>query len=123
MYNSHRGIGIESGCTGVSITNNYIHDNGWSGIELHETAVSIMCNTLDHNKRGIETWAPVTANYNNILFHVYGGLILHSSGPNNATCNWWGDFSGPNVDGSGPGIGTSIVTNGNSVDYTPWLRY
>ena len=121
MYNSYRGIGIESGCTGVSITNNDIYDNGWAAMELHETVTTITGNTLINNWRGIETWSPITAHNNNILFHQYGGVILHHAGPHNATCNWWGSSSGPNVDGSGPGTGTSIVTNGNSVEYVPWL--
>lgn len=120
IYNSHRGIMIESGSTDATITNNYIHDNGHSAMELHETVLPITGNTLDNNWRGIETWSPIIANYNSLLFHTYGGIILHHPGPNNAECNWWGDASGP----SGliyPGSGTLINDNGNSVDYSPWL--
>ena len=122
MYNSHRGISVESGCTGVSITDNYIHDNGWSAMELHESVTTITGNTLINNERGIETWSPVTANYNNILSHTYGGVILHHAGPHNAEFNWWGDASGPSGLGY-PGIGTLINDNGHTIDYSPWLGF
>ncbi len=130
IYDSHQGIGLDLDCTGVDIINNLIHDNRYSGIELRAVSGEITGNTLDHNKRGIETWVPIVAHDNNILFHVWGGLILRTSldntnGSSDATCNWWGNSSGPNVyNGTswiGPGTGTSIITNKNSVDYNPWL--
>ena len=122
IYDSHRGISVESGCTGVAITNNYIHDNGWSAMELHEEVTTITGNTLINNWRGIETWSPIIANYNNILSHAYGGVILHNASPHNAEFNWWGDASGPS--GSAyPGTGTLINDNGHTIDYSPWLGF
>lgn len=120
IYGSYKAVVIESGCTGAQITGNYIHDNNFSAIELHETVNTITCNTLEHNWRGIETWSLITAHDNNILYHQYGGLILHHAGTHDVENNWWDDASGPNVDGGGPGTGTSIVTNGNALDYDPW---
>jgi len=130
ICDSYRGIRVQTGCAGVDIINNNIHDNRWSGIELRAAPGEITGNTLDHNKRGIETWVPITAHHNDILYHLYGGLILRTSvenanGSSDATCNWWGSSSGPNVHNGtswiGPGTGTSIITNGHSVNYNPWL--
>jgi len=38
-----------------------------------------------------------------------------TGGPLDATCNWWGDCSGPS--GKGPGSGDAVSTN---VDFDPW---
>ena len=122
IYNCWKGILIGSGCTGAEITNNNIHNNNFSGMELNEIVKSIIGNTLADNWRGIESNSPVNAHFNNLLSHAYGSVILHHGGPNDLENNWWGDTSGPNVDGTGPGTGSAVVTNGNAVDYTPWIE-
>jgi len=35
--------------------------------------------------------------------------------------NWWGDVSGPTHSDNEDGTRTSIVDNGNLVDYDPWI--
>lgn len=40
-----------------------------------------------------------------------------------ATCNWWGDRSGPTDDGNPGGSGTwALERDGATVEYTPWLN-
>lgn len=56
----------------------------------------------------------VEAHYNNIVGNDYG---INTTAPVvNATCNWYGNTSGPS--GSGPGTGDTVSEN---VTYLPWL--
>ncbi|MDG6220855.1 MAG: right-handed parallel beta-helix repeat-containing protein, partial [Candidatus Thermoplasmatota archaeon] len=117
IYDSDRGIAIQGGATGVSIINNYIHDNGFAGIHLWDVPAAVTGNTLYNNWRGIETYVALTAHNNKLLFHNYGSIILGHPGPHDVELNWWGDATGPS--GGGPGTGSILNTNGNTVDYTP----
>ncbi len=56
----------------------------------------------------------VEAHYNNIVGNEYG--IASTASEVDATCNWYGDISGPS--GEGPGSGDSVSTD---VLYSPWL--
>ena len=56
------------------------------------------------------------ANNNNISDNDIFGVYNNGTGTLNATCNWWGDASGPN--GEGPGTGDAVSPN---VDFEPWV--
>jgi len=128
IYNSYSGILTESNVSGTQITSNYIHDNTWGSVFINNAAgtiATIMDNTIKNNARGIEAnpgGGTIVAHYNNLVDNTYGGLFLYSSGTFTFDNNWWGNPSGPNVGGSGPGTGAAIVTNGNTaLTYAPWV--
>ena len=54
--------------------------------------------------------------HNNIYDNTGYGIYNYSTVTINATCNWWGDVSGPN--GVGLGSGDAVTAN---VIYSPWL--
>src|SRR3989344_5943172 len=84
----------------INITGNQIH--GWAN--------GIRSNALANA-------ALVTANRNSITGNSTNGVLDGGSVPDiNATCNWWGNASGP----SGIGPGSGDAANGN-VDFTTWL--
>jgi parallel beta-helix repeat protein len=58
----------------------------------------------------------VTANFNNIAGNNTFGVNNTTTTSVDATCNWWGDPSGPS--GAGPGSGDAVSTN---VAFNPWL--
>lgn len=125
---SYSGILTESNCPGTQITDNYIHDNTYGSVFINDatgTIATITGNTIKNNPRGIEAnpgGGTIVAHYNNLVNNTYGALFLYSSGTLTFDRNWWGAKDGPNVDGSGPGHGSVIVTNGNTaLTYTPWL--
>ena len=98
-------IGIEGadGSIITIITNNTI--SGWEyGIRLNGTRVDA---------------ASSYANNNNISGNDVFGLYNGGAGSLNATCNWWGDASGPhhptaNPDGKGDDVSDKVV-------FTPWV--
>jgi parallel beta-helix repeat protein len=57
----------------------------------------------------------ITINYNNIVGNAPNGVYNYLSEDVDATCNWWGDSSGPS--GNGPGTGDSVSTY---VTFCPW---
>jgi hypothetical protein len=98
-------IGVESADGGIvaTITNNTI--SGWQyGIRLDGAQVDA---------------AGSHANANNISGNDVFGLYNGGTGTLNATCNWWGDASGPyqpttNPDGQGDSVSDRVV-------FTPWV--
>lgn len=98
-------IGVESagGSMIATITNNTI--SGWEyGIRLNGTRVDAASSHAHSNH--------ISAND---VFGVYNG----GAGTLNATCNWWGDASGPhhptaNPDGKGDDVSDKVV-------FAPWV--
>jgi hypothetical protein len=99
------GIGIEQadGSIVAAITDNAI--SGWEyGIRLNGTLVDA---------------ASSYANNNEISGNDLVGLYNGGTGTLNATCNWWGDPSGPyhptsNPDGQGDNVSDGVA-------FTPWV--
>jgi hypothetical protein len=84
----------------TTITNNTI--SGWQyGIRLDGALVNAASSYANNNNIS-----------GNDVFGVYNG----GTGTLNATCNWWGDASGPS--GEGPGMGDAVSDN---VDFEPWV--
>jgi hypothetical protein len=95
-------IGVEGadGAIVATITNNNI--SGWEyGIRLGGALVDATSSCANSNSIS-----------GNDVFGVYNG----GTGTLNATCNWWGDDSGPS--GEGPGMGDAVS---NNVDFEPWV--
>ena len=100
--NSEKGIwlfwGFGTHTRGNNIYNNDITSNNDIGIRLSGT------NCHDN---------PI--HYNNISGNINYGINNTTGNMVDATCNWWGNNSGPR--GAGPGTGDVVSTN---VDYNPW---
>ncbi|WP_336038226.1 hypothetical protein [Halobacterium yunchengense] len=63
-----------------------------------------------------------TVRHNNLLA-PNGVETKDDDGTLEATCNWWGDRSGPTDDDNPDGTGTWALERGDaSADYTPWLN-
>ena len=98
-------IGVEGADGGIvaTITDNAI--SGWQyGIRLDGALVDA---------------AGSHANANNISGNAVFGVYNGGTGTLNATCNWWGDASGPhnpttNPDGKGDDVSDKVV-------FTPWV--
>ena len=105
------GIQIDTGCTGVTITDNNIHDNDYSGISVYDDLLTVTGNSIDNCWRGIEITGILTAHQNAFTQNEYGSVIIHNDSAHDVTNNWWGDTASP---------AGNIVTNGNPVDYSPW---
>ncbi len=99
------GVGIEhaDGTIVAAITDNTI--SGWEhGIRLNGTRVDAASSYANNNEIS-----------GSDLFGLYNG----GSGTLNATCNWWGDPSGPyhatdNPEGKGDDVSDGVV-------FTPWV--
>jgi len=105
ISNWQNGINLDSAVgSGTTITGNTITNNISAGSGIHIGAAVNAAN--------------VSAHFNNIVGNQTYGIYNGSSGTLNATCNWWGNASGPG--GSGPGTGDNISTN---VLYSPWLGF
>jgi hypothetical protein len=87
----------------ATITDNTI--SGWEyGIRLNGTRVDAASSYANNNEIS-----------DNDVFGLYNG----GTGTLNATCNWWGDPSGPyhptaNPDGTGDDVSDKVV-------FTPWV--
>jgi hypothetical protein len=95
-------VGVEGadGTIVATITNNNI--SGWQyGIRLDGALVDATSSCANSNSIS-----------GNDVFGVYNG----GAGTINATCNWWGDDSGPSGEGSGTGDAVS-----DNVDFEPWV--
>jgi|GEM_PF-2993250 len=115
------GLLLNSYETSLWVQDNSFIDNEFVGISVFTEVENITGNTLLNNARGIEAYAAFTATNNELLYHQYGSVIVHSEGPNVVEYNWWGDETGPQGMGFG-GSGSNVITNGNIVDCVPWWR-
>jgi len=117
IINVHMGI-YAQGNTNLVATGNTIEGSTYCGIGIDSSAgTEILGNTISNSGDiGIEVFGEnVVANRNNITDNADFGVW--SIGPQvDATCNWWGDFSGPSGEGSGSGDAVS-----ENVDFAPWL--
>ena len=110
--NSPGSVGIETdagyGATDIdlTVTKNIIHD--WEyGVIVYECTDNCTATTF----------ANVDINRNSIVGNSEFGVYAEtSSAVTDATCNWWGDASGPS--GEGPGSGDAIST---LATYEFWL--
>jgi nitrous oxidase accessory protein NosD len=131
MVNNGKGV-LVFNATNIVIANNFITGctdakSGAIRDEGNVNGMSITGNTLIANKGAaisIVTIFPpgqssnISINYNNIAFNAGGGLSVQAgayAGTLDAENNWWGSFFGPS--------GNDVVTNGNSVDVTPFSRF
>ncbi|TLZ63817.1 MAG: hypothetical protein E6K13_04330 [Methanobacteriota archaeon] len=125
--------------TGLTLTANSWRDSFGTSVFLgggvHDVAISE--NTFDSaDFRGIRILAGaigvdteldtgVTVNFNNLLANAAEGLRVDTasySGALDATCNWWGDPSGPTVATNPSGMGDDIFdADATHVTFVPWL--
>ena len=98
--------------------------NSMRPIEFRDALdVTISGNTIDGTyydaiNAASYTGTVVVSDKNAFINILEGKMALNNRGTEtiNATCNWWGDDSGPS--GEGFGSGAAVSTN---VDYNPWL--
>jgi len=104
----------------MSVYYNVIYDNG-RGLYHASQLNNVWSNIFYHNTTGIESENAITAHCNAIVANSTAGLVLLSDATFNYINNYWGDNSGPNINGTGPGTGDLIDTNGHTVlDCDPW---
>ena len=113
-----------------NVTMDYVNISGFTvkgasesaGIYLGGDAdyCNLSGNTITNNYHGVHITSNATGNiinFNNIVGNSPSGYGLYNENSSvNATCNWWGDVSGPS--GAGNGTGDAIYAN---IDYAPWL--
>ncbi|HBV01452.1 MAG TPA: hypothetical protein DEF00_03620 [Candidatus Taylorbacteria bacterium] len=127
------GVNVAHNSNDVIVRNNNLHDNLEVGIHLEDgaTNATITGNTITGNLMAGIRFAgaadapfPDTppgigniANRNNISGNTVG-VLNYDVTPQifDATCNWWGNASGPGP--VGPGTGDNVSTN---VDFSTWL--
>jgi parallel beta-helix repeat protein len=107
--------GLDTSCIGVGI---YAGIGGGPS-EIEFTAEN---NDVENWEYGFElyeypgnTLVSADINYNNIVGNTYG-IYNWLNTTYDATCNWWGDVSGPSGNGSGTGDFVS-----DYIDFCPWL--
>ncbi len=121
-----RGIFIEpaGGTSTATVTNNTVTGaNIGTGVEVsaREASLNFIAtdNIVSNWQTGFNigaTGGTVTQTFqNNLLTKNKSGLNNQSGGTLNATCNWWGDASGPS--GAGPGTGDPVSSG---VLFAPW---
>jgi len=117
---------------GNLVENNLVEDcKAGISIQMNSIDTIIRYNDVLNNDTGIGSVGNISwemtipsgteIHYNNIFGNVNYGVkssVWSSGDPEqvDATCNWWGDTSGPN----GVGTGTGDVVSEN-VDFSPWL--
>jgi nitrous oxidase accessory protein NosD len=94
-------VGYGAPAPGLTGVQNTISDTG-TGVYIFDDSHGIAPPVVTLNRNAI---TGNTAGYNNT-----------SGAAQDATCNWWGDDSGPS--GVGPGSGDSVSSN---VTFVPWL--
>jgi parallel beta-helix repeat protein len=123
------GIYLSTGANNIEVSDNVVFDlNGGgsdqgSGIALegNNTDVVISANQLLNNQTGLYVWTGFGEDFDgtSILNNHFEGNVsgLTNTNPTeiDATCNWWGDASGPSGEGSGLGDPVS-----EGVIFQPW---
>ena len=107
VTDSERGICIQG-----------VHSQGLAGIETNITA-----NCVCYNGLGVSfaTHSHSLAQYNHIYRNLEG-MAISSGATVNATCNYWGDETGPYHETLNPmGKGNSVKGNGTDLVFRPFL--
>ena len=134
IYNVQNAFAIAGG-SGATIEYNYVHDCH-TGVKLEAIGenrasnVIIQYNDIMNNDFAIRGGSDMgdgnEAHYNNFVGNLgtewfwdpdtWIGAVsnVHLTYILDATCNWWGDASGPGPEGSGDNVS-------DYVDYDPWL--
>ena len=122
-----RGIFIEptAGISTATVDNNIVTGtNAGNGVEVSagEAALNFIAidNTVSNWQTGFlhtaTTSGTLTQTFqNNLVTDNQNGFINQTGGTLDATCNWWGDVSGPS--GAGPGKGNPVSPG---VVFYPW---
>ena len=91
-----------------------------AGIRITSDDNILLYNNISNNYEGVYLTQYASGNiinFNNIEGNIHYGVNNENSSETvNATCNWWGDVSGPS--GAGNGTGDAVSTH---IDYDPWL--
>jgi len=122
IFDCADGIALNSATsTWESVYDNLIYDNG-RGLYLACPLEAVSGNLFYHNTIGIEANNDLSAHCNAIMGSTTAGLNIVADGVFNVINNYWGDNSGPNMDGGGPGTGDNILTHGHTLPpiYNPW---
>ncbi|TKH45983.1 hypothetical protein C1I60_05995 [Paenibacillus terrae] len=114
--NSADAIFLSGGNDRITILNNILHFNTGNAINVQLDFTLV----LNSNIR---------AKHNSIMGNTVAGLTVatgsyNDTAPNlklDATNNWWGDPSGPNVNGGGPGTGQAIIDPDMVTLFFPFL--
>ena len=113
-----------------TVINNRIHSNDGIGLLIRNSDnVVVTHNEIYNNDDTNDTKYPgsagiwlrsdasnITIHYNNIAGNAEFGVKNEATTVVGATCNWWGDLSGPS--GAGSGLGDAVS---GAVDFEPWL--
>ncbi len=120
-----------TGNTLDTLTGGWVHAVSFEGptsvadVE-HNTVTNLVSGSADRIAVFFENDAPfvsalVSRNGLDVGSDRYGVVNASPSGTLDATCNWWGDASGPSsvaLGGVGPGTGSTVVAGS---DFAPWL--
>lgn len=112
---------------------NCTSENGALYLTFGITNITIQYNDIHDNtlQSGIKPWvggigigspvdvANVQVHYNNIYGNTPYGANNGATGILNATCNWWGDITGPKHSTNPNGTGDTVSDN---VDFVTWLN-
>ncbi len=118
------GLLVESGITSTFAASATLHNSALTnndiGVQIVKGALTATSNQILSNTVGVTNTGGVPTdvwvNRNAIAGNTVLGVGNDAGGVLDATCNWYGDPSGPS--GVGPGSGDSVSAN---VDYNPWL--
>ena len=118
IHDCHTGVKIEFGAANHTIQNNSIHDNDFAircDDEIGDGNVARFNNFI--NNLGAE-WTNVGEG----LTYVGSVCNLHETYGLEAGMNWWGDISGPTVEGTGQYYsGADSDSISGDVNFEPWL--
>jgi hypothetical protein len=123
IYGCKTAINLDWALSTWSVTNNWLYHCAFSGVRSICPLTVFSQNLISGCVTGIDVQSSLlTAHCNAILGNTTAGLTLAQNGAFDVTNNYWGANSGPNMDGTGPGSGDKIITNGHTVlTYKPWI--